>query len=240
MPGHSLKIRSRDGGDFDCYLATPTTDAPTAAVVLASAIHGVDADVRAIADEFAAHGFIAAAPDLFWRSVPGPLRREDKRAAERAQLRLERIKAGEADMADTLAHLRSLPSFNGRAAAMGFCYGGPYAVLGPKRLGYAAGISCHGTQLMDYIGELEELSDPVCILWGDRDHVAPAPVVDAYRAIGARMANVEVHIFPGVLHGYMMPGHAAAFDQNARTFSMARALAILDGLRGAAQIRAAE
>jgi hypothetical protein len=37
-----------------------------------------------------------------------------------------------------------------------------------------------------------------------------------------------------------MPGHAAAFDQNARTFSMARALAILDGLRGAAQIRAAE
>ena len=71
--------------------------------MLASAIHGPDADVRAIADEFAARGFIAAAPDLFWRSVPGPLPREDKRAAERAQPRLEKIKAGEADMADTLA-----------------------------------------------------------------------------------------------------------------------------------------
>ena len=34
---------------------------------------------------------------------------------------------------------------------MGFCYGGPYAILGPKRLGYAAGISCHGTQMLDYI-----------------------------------------------------------------------------------------
>lgn len=56
------------------------------------------------------------------------------RAAERAQPRLERIKAGEADMADTLAYLRTLASFNGRAATVGFCYGGPHAILGPKRL----------------------------------------------------------------------------------------------------------
>jgi carboxymethylenebutenolidase len=240
MPGRTLKIRSHDGGEFDCYLATPASDTPTSAVVLASAIHGVDADVRAIADEFAAHGFIAAAPDLFWRSIPGPLPREDKRAAERSQPRLARIKVGEADMADTLAHLATLPNFNGRAAAMGFCYGGPYAILGPKRLGYAAGISCHGTQLLDYIGQLDGVTEPVCILWGDQDHVAPAPVLDAYRAIGARMANVEVHIFPGVQHGYMMPSHATAFDQNARAFSLTRALAILSGLKGDAQVRAAE
>lgn len=231
MPGTTIKIRSRDGGEFDCYLSLPASDAPTPAVVLASAIHGVDADVRAIADEFAAKGFIAAAPDLFWRTVPGPLPREDKRAAERAQPRLPRIKAGEADMADTLAHLRALKSFNGKAAAMGFCYGGPYAILGVKRLGYAAGISCHGTQLLDYIGELDGVTQPVCILWGDKDHVAPAPVLDAYRAIPARMSNVEVKIFPGVLHGFMMRGNAAAFDQTAYDFAFERALAILGGLR---------
>ena len=240
MAGKSIKVRSREGGELDCYLRVPDGDGQVPAVVLASAVHGVDADIVAIADEFAAYDVIAAAPDLFWRSIPGPLPREDKRAAERSQPRLERIKAGEADMADTLAHLRTLPRFNGRAAAMGFCYGGPYAILGPKRLGYAAGIACHGTQLMDYVGELDGVTEPVCILWGDQDHVAPAPVLDAYRAIPPRMPNVEVHIFPGVLHGYMMPGHAAAFDQNARAFSMTRALTILDGLRSAAQVRAAE
>ena len=47
------------------------------------------------------------------------------------------------------------------------------------------------------------------------------------------MKNVEVHIFPGILHGYMMPGSPKAFDQKTRDFSMQRALAILDGLRGA-------
>src|SRR5690606_10759217 len=136
--------------------------------VLASAVHGVDQDIRAIADEFAGHGYIAAAPDLFWRTIPGPLARDDNRTKERSQPRLERIRTGEADMADALAEVRKLPQFNGRAAAMGFCYGGPYAILGPRRLGYAAGISCHGTQLMDFLQDLDGVSAPVCIIWGDQ------------------------------------------------------------------------
>lgn len=231
MPGRTIKVRSREGGEFDCYLNAPDRAAPAPAIVLASAIHGVDGDVQAIANEFASRGFIAAAPDLFWRTVPGPLPREDKRAAERSQPRLPRIKAGEADMADTLAHLRTLKNFNGKAATMGFCYGGPYAVLGPKRLGYAAGIGCHATQMLDYLGELDGVTQPVCIVWGDKDHVAPQPVLDAYRDATTRTKNLEVKIFPGVLHGFMMPSHREAFDQTARDFSMSRAMAIMDGLR---------
>jgi carboxymethylenebutenolidase len=232
MSGKDVKIRSSGGGEFDCYLAIPKTDTPVPAMVLASAIHGVDADIRGIADEFAAAGFIVAAPDLFWRTVPGPLPRSDERSKTRAQPRLERIKTGEADLADTLAFLRTLPQFNGRAAAMGFCYGGPYALIGPKRLGYAAGISCHGSQMLDYIKDIEGVSEPVCIIWGDQDHAAPANVQDAYRAIASRIKNLELHIFPGIQHGYMMPDGGAAFDKKTRDFSMARAKAILDGLRG--------
>jgi carboxymethylenebutenolidase len=194
--------------------------------VLASTVRGVDADIRAIADEFAVRGFVAAAPDLFWRS---------KRSARHCASRLEQIRSGEDDMADTLSHLRTLPASNGRALAMGFCYGGPYAILGPKRLGYAAGISCHGSQMLDYIQELDGVGEPICIIWGDQDHRAPAVVLDAYRAIPSRMKNVEVHIFPDVLHGYMMRGNPKAFDPVTREFSMRRALAILEDLRAAAK-----
>jgi len=232
MPAtNDLRIRSRDGGEFDCHFAVPDARAKVPAIVLASAIHGVDADLRAIAQEFAARGFLAAAPDLFWRSVPGPLGRDDPRAAPRGQPRLEKIRAGEADLMDTLVEVRKHPSFNGRAAVIGFCYGGPYAVLGPKRLGYDAGISCHGTQLLDFIGELDGLEKPVCLIWGDQDHAAPAPVLDAYRALPKRMQNVEVHVFPGVQHGYMMRGNPKAFDQKTYDFSMGRAVALLEALR---------
>jgi len=230
MAGKDIRIRAGSGGNFDCYLALPAGSAKVPAVVLASAIHGVDADIRAIADEFAALGFIAAAPDLFWRSVPGPLERDDPRSRPRGQPRLEKIKAGEADMTDTLAEVRRLPQSNGRAMAMGFCYGGPYAILGPARLGYDAGIGCHSTQMKDYIGEFEGVSKPVCLLWGDQDVMAPADVLDAYRALAARRKNLELHIFPGILHGYMMRAHENVFDAKTRDFSMARARAILEGL----------
>jgi carboxymethylenebutenolidase len=239
MPSTNIKIRSQEGKDFDCYLATPAGADKVPAIVLASAVHGVDKDVRGIADEFAAKGYIAAAPDLFWRTVPGPLPRDDDRTKTRSQPRLQVIKTGEADMADTLAAVKKLPQFNGRAAAMGFCYGGPYAILGPKRLGYAAGISCHGTQLIDYLKDLDGVTQPVCIIWGDQDHAAPPEVQTIYRGVPARQKNVEVHIFPGVLHGYMMRGNAKAYHAKTYDFSMSRALAILNGLRGAEARRTA-
>jgi carboxymethylenebutenolidase len=235
MQGQTIKIAASAGGEFDCYLALPAANEPVPAIVLACAVHGVDKDIRDLADEFAAHGYIAAAPDLFWRSVPGPLPRSDARARERSQPRLEKVKAGETDMADTLAALRPLQQFNGRAAVIGFCYGGPYAIIGPKRLGYAAGISCHGTRMLDYIGELDGVSAPVCIIWGDQDHAASPDVLEAYRAVPARMSNVEVHVFPGIQHGYMMRDAGDAFDQKTRDFTIARALAILNGLRGGGQ-----
>jgi carboxymethylenebutenolidase len=232
MSGSTIKIPSSSGGAFDCYVALPASADKTPAIVLANAIIGVDEDLRAIADEFAAAGYIAAAPDLFWRTVPGPLPHEDPRARPRGQPRLEKIKTGEADMADALNHVRTLPQHNGRAAAMGFCYGGPYAILGPKRLGYDAGVSCHGSQFVDFMQELDGLTAPVCIMWGDKDFAAPPEVRDAYRARAARQNNVEVHVFPGIDHGYMFPHSPAAFDAATRKFSMARALSILQGLRG--------
>lgn len=228
----TLDIQSRDGGQFDCYLVIPESHYPVPAVVLASTVRGVDADIRAIADEFASHGIIAAAPNLFWRSTSASGSRQGAGADQRSPSRLEQIKVGESDMADTLAHLQTLPLFNRRAVAMGFCYGGPYAILGPKRLGYAAGISCHGTQMLDYIAELRRVDEPVCVMWGDRDHRAPGEVLDAYRSESLRMSNLEVHVFPGVLHGYMMPG-SSAFDPAARRFSMTRAFAIVGSFDGA-------
>ncbi|MBR0835067.1 dienelactone hydrolase family protein [Bradyrhizobium manausense] len=233
MPGRTRRICAKGGDEFDCYLVTPEAEKPVAAVVLASAIHGVDADMRAIAEELATNGVIVAVPDLFWRSIAGPLSRDDQRAAQRSQPRLEQIRVGEADMADTLRHLGTLPQFNGQAAVMGFCYGGPYAILGPKRLGYAAGICCHGSQMLDYLHELVGVREQVCLIWGDQDNRAPVEVLEAYRDVAARMANVEVHIFPGVRHGYMMRGNPAAFDRAARDFSIKRAREVLAGLDGA-------
>ena len=213
------------------YLALPEIQSPAPAIVLASAIYGVDEDIRGIAEEFASRGYLAAAPDLFWRTLAGPLARGDAGAAQRAEPRLERIEAGERDLADVLAELRKQPLFNGRAALMGFCYSGPYAILGPKRLGYDAGIACHGTRMLDFIGLADDIDRPVRILWGDQDEMAPPNVREAYRLLAERQKTLDTHVFAGVRHGYMMRGNERAFDGEAYRFSMECAFAILETLR---------
>ena len=75
------------------------------------------------------------------------------------------------------------------------------------------------------IRELEGVTAPICIIWGDQDHAAPAEVLDAYHRAAARMPSVEVHVFPGVLHGYMMRWNSKAFSPETRELSMARTLA---------------
>jgi carboxymethylenebutenolidase len=45
------------------------------------------------------------------------------------------------------------------------------------------------------------------------------------------MNNAQVHIFPGIQHGYMMRGNPKAFDSTTYDFSIDHALAILEGLR---------
>ena len=50
MQRKDIKIRASGGGEFDCYVVTPDGAGKVPAMVLASAIHGVDPDIRAIAD----------------------------------------------------------------------------------------------------------------------------------------------------------------------------------------------
>jgi carboxymethylenebutenolidase len=230
MQRKDIRISSSSGGTFDCYFALPDAPGKVPAIVLASAVHGVDHDLRAIADDFAARGFVAAAPDLFWRTIPGPLARGDDRTSERSKPRKPVIALGEGDLKDTLAALKLEPQFNGRAAVIGFCFGGPYAIIGPKRLGFEAGISCHGSAMLDFIHEIEGVTAPVCIVWGDNDHGAPVEVLDAYRALSPKMANVEVKVFPGVQHGFMMK-EDPRFDATASSFSMDRTVELLGRMR---------
>jgi carboxymethylenebutenolidase len=58
------------GGTFAAYIARPKTS-PAPAVVVLQELFGVNADIRKTCDELAEKGFLAVAPDLFWRQEPG-------------------------------------------------------------------------------------------------------------------------------------------------------------------------
>ena len=63
-----ITVEGRDG-TFDAYIARPQAS-PAPAVVVLQELFGVNADIRKTCDELAEQGFLAVAPDLFWRQEP--------------------------------------------------------------------------------------------------------------------------------------------------------------------------
>lgn len=245
MAGLDINIQATEGGDFDCYLSLPDSGPEAGAapgVVIIASVFGVDGDVRAMADELAGHGFAVAAPDPFWRGDKGPMARTEdgrRRAAARAEDRERLIEQGVQDLADTMADLKARAVCNGRIAVIGLCYGGPYAILGPARLGCDAGIAFHGTKVENYLGEIDRVTVPLVLHWGDQDHAAPPEALARIRAATAGMADIDITIYPGVQHGYSSASNPESHDADATRNSLARAVEVIDGLRDVEAMAAA-
>ena len=232
MPGQDIKIAASEGGQIDTYLSLPGSG-PAPAVIIVPHVFGVDPDTRKGADDLAARGFVVAAFDPFWRGDSGPLPRTEDgqtRAAARAQPRGELIEQGVQDLADVMADLKSRPECNGRIAVIGLCYGGPYAILGPARLGCDAGLSFHGTKVEDYLDDLDKVHVPLSLHWGDQDHAAPPEALERIQAATRDMQNVDITIYPGVLHGYSSPSSEKAWNPEAAEDSWRRAEEIVGKL----------
>ena len=64
-----MTVKGRDG-TFTAYIARPE-ELPAPAVIVLQELFGVNSDIREKCDELAEQGFLAVAPDLFWRQEPG-------------------------------------------------------------------------------------------------------------------------------------------------------------------------
>ena len=173
---------------------------------------------------------IVIAPDVFWRTQPGPLegnRRED------AQARLDAydITAGMNDVRDTRDALASRPEWNGKFAVLGFCFGGQHAFLALARLGADAGVSFHGTSIQNYLDEANAVTKPFSFHFAAQDDLVPPEDVARIRqALAGKSGEIIVH--EGATHGFSRVdsnGYNAAVAQA----SEERAFALLDGLKSA-------
>ena len=83
MAGTHVTIAATGSATFDSYVASPVSE-KGAGVVIVSTISGVDSDMTYYADALAAEGFVASAPDMFWRDAdPGPAALDRRRSQTR-------------------------------------------------------------------------------------------------------------------------------------------------------------
>ncbi len=232
MAGTHVTIAASGSATFDSYVASPESE-KGAGVVIISTISGVDSDMTYYADTLAAESFVASAPDMFWRdSDPGPLPWTDD-GRKRAFARNDRydLELGMRDLADVIANLKKHSHCNGKVAVMGFCFGGPFALLAAARYGTHAGISFHGSHVENHLDEVEGIRCPLSFHYGDRDEVAPLTAIERIREAFGRLADANVDVYPGAGHGFMTMTRGRGYIESVARPAWARTLEVLRKLQ---------
>jgi carboxymethylenebutenolidase len=196
-----VKIRAFDGGEFSAYLALPVGGRGPGIVVLQE-IFGVNRFVRDVCDWYAARGFVALAPDVFWRIEPGlELTEKDFDKAIGMLGKLDHKKAVD-DAAAALEFLRAHSACNGRAGAVGYCLGGRLAYLLAVRYKPDASVGYYGVGIEGVLNESKNLAAPLMLHIGGLDNYTPPPVVDQIRAALDPDPRVTIHVYPNADHAF--------------------------------------
>jgi carboxymethylenebutenolidase len=218
------RIRSLDGGEFSAYLALPAGGRGPGVVVLQE-IFAVNQYLRDVCDWYAARGFVAICPDLFWRIEPDlDLAEKDHEKARALLGKLDHAKAVD-DAAAALDFLRAHPACTGRAGAVGFCFGGRLAYMLAVRYRPDVAIGYYGVGIERALDDAKNLACPLMLHIAGLDKYSPPPVVEQIRAALSPDPRVTIHVYPDADHAFARPtgahfNPAAAELANLRTLEL--------------------
>jgi carboxymethylenebutenolidase len=225
-----MRIKAADGGTFAAYLALPARS-PAPAVIVLPEIFNSNPHIRSVADGYAADGFIALAPDVFWRQEPGSYLPYDDEGRKKAYALRERLDNDQftRDLGDAIAMLRARADCTGKVGVMGFCLGGLLAFLASVRLPVDAAASYYGVQIDPHLDEASRLKCPLLMHFAENDPHVPAETVATIQARLGGMSTVAIHVYPGTEHGFNRQGYppynaAAAAEARQRTIAHFRRL----------------
>ena len=187
-----------------------TASARTPVVVVVHEIFGLSTWVRSVADQVAADGFIAIAPDLISRVRGGPSTTE--LSGDSARKLIAGVGTTERNRGIIAAarYAMSQPSAAPRYAVIGYCWGGStvwaHAVNGGTT-GYSGGVAYYGLPYMNGAvpngDSLAKITKPVMLLSGSVDaRIGTAmPAVDsAMKALGKSYLGIN---YQGAIHGFL-------------------------------------
>jgi len=196
-----ITIKAFDGGEFDAYLALPASGYGPGIVVLQE-IFGVNSFMRSVADWYAAHGFVALCPDLFWRMERGvELTEADRPKAFDLYQKLDEAQAVE-DSAAALESLRKHPACSGRGGAVGFCLGGNLAYLLSVRYKPDCAVGYYGVSIEKSLDEAPNLSSPLLLHIAGADQFCPPEAQAQIHATLDANPLVTIHDYPEQGHAF--------------------------------------
>jgi carboxymethylenebutenolidase len=227
---HEIKLKAADGsGEFSAFVYAPVSEDTCGSVVVIQEIFGVNDSLRATCQSLADMGFIAIAPDLFWRQEPG-VNISDKSEAEwkKAFALMNGFDQdkGVEDLKVTLAAARTLPGANGIAGTLGFCLGGRLAVMMATRSDADVNVSYYGVGIDNLVPEFDKIEAPLMLHIAEQDEYLTEEAVEKILDGVEESDWIDAFIYPGVQHAFARVG-GVHFDARAATIANGRTAEIL-------------
>jgi carboxymethylenebutenolidase len=215
--GEFNRLMARDGHEFSAWLA-PAVGPARGALVVLQEIFGVNPHIRAVADGYAADGYVCIAPALFDRARRnvelgyGPEQVEEGRGYM-LQIPEEKLLLDMQACINVVRHA-------GPVAVIGYCWGGSLAHLAACELNVRAAVDYYGTRTVQNLHR--KTRAPVLYHFGERDKSIPPEAIDRIRAADP---GGEFHVYAAD-HGFNCD-HRASFDAAAAKLARERTLAFL-------------
>ena len=187
---------------FDGYLAHPK-GAPKAGVVVIQEIFGVNSDIKQTADWLADEGYLALAPDLFWRQERNVSLTDGSEAEWQKAFALMNGYDGDEGVEDIQAAIDYLRARGcAKIGTIGFCLGGRMVFLAACRTNADAHASYYGVGIEGLLGEAENITAPTLVHIAAEDEFVPKPAQAAIKDGLAAHELAQAHIYDGQDHAF--------------------------------------
>ena len=203
MPNIAIDTLDGDGA-FGAWLAEPE-GSPRGAVVVIQEIFGVNEGIRRKCEHWASLGYVALAPDLFWRLEPGVELDPDQPEQFQQALGLMQKFNQDNGIRDIEASIRAararLPE-GGKVGCVGYCLGGRLAFMTSARTDIDASVGYYGVGLEGLMGEKHAIARPLMLHIAGADHfVTPDKQAMIHDGLDDH-PKVTLYDYPGEDHGF--------------------------------------
>lgn len=191
-------------GAMPCWVVRPAAESRAPAVLVIQEAFGLNAHIKDVARRVAAEGYVALAPDLYWRGGKGRAVGYDQLGEAIALMQSLHDADVVADVGGAIAWLERQPFVRAdRIGITGFCMGGRVSYLVACELPdkIAACVPFYGGGIP--VDKTERLRSPVLAFFGAEDGFIPLAAVDELKAaLGRHGKQAEVVVYPGAGHGF--------------------------------------
>jgi len=213
LRAETIRFTGHGGDEIEGYLAQPLDGGPHGGVVVIHHMPGYDEATKEITRKFAAHGYLALCPNLYWREAPGASP-DDAAATARAQGGVpdDRLVG---DVEGAMAALQALGTSNGKVGVIGYCSGGRQSFLAACSLPLDAAVDCYGAfvtgtppegfpmKIGPVVHLAKDLHCPLLGLFGADDHYpSPEQVAELEAALVEHHKPHEFHTYEGAGHAF--------------------------------------